>query len=147
MISYFASKPLRKPSVLAERTWTCQRQSKGVVCKHINPKRLQICQACGKKRPPTKRPAHQEIMRTMDYAACVEAFGEICGICGREPPEGKKLHRDHDHHTGKMRGLLCFQCNRQLRTTSTAQWLEAAAAYLRSHQAREELLALPKAPS
>ena len=31
----------------------------------------------------------------------------VCAICGRENPE----HVDHDHETGKVRGILCFNCN------------------------------------
>jgi hypothetical protein len=33
--------------------------------------------------------------------------GGVCAICGRESPE----HVDHDHETGKVRGILCFNCN------------------------------------
>ncbi|MCA1223563.1 endonuclease VII domain-containing protein [Streptomyces sp. 8L] len=34
-----------------------------------------------------------------------------CAICGDEPPEGKRLHVDHNHETGAVRDLLCRWCN------------------------------------
>jgi len=38
-----------------------------------------------------------------------------CAICGDKKPLGKSgLVFDHDHHTGKVRGLLCCRCNRFL---------------------------------
>ena len=36
-----------------------------------------------------------------------------CAICGKHQTELKKaLHIDHCHSTGKIRGLLCGNCNR-----------------------------------
>ena len=40
--------------------------------------------------------------------------GGGCAICGRPPKPGKSLHVDHDHETGYVRGLLCFNCNAAL---------------------------------
>jgi hypothetical protein len=35
----------------------------------------------------------------------------LCKICGKPQCVGTKLDVDHDHETGKIRGLLCRQCN------------------------------------
>lgn len=111
-------------------TWTCQRVSESVKCGHVNPGRKQLCEACGKRRPPRRRPAHT-IALDIDYATyALLNGGERCAICGAEPKPGRRLQRDHDHRTGYPRGLLCFRCNRQLPTWATIEWMRAALAYL-----------------
>jgi hypothetical protein len=37
--------------------------------------------------------------------------GFRCAICGDTNPSGKRLALDHNHDTGKLRGLLCSRCN------------------------------------
>jgi recombination endonuclease VII len=37
--------------------------------------------------------------------------GGKCAICQR-PPKTRRLHIDHDHRTKRVRGALCFGCNR-----------------------------------
>lgn len=44
-----------------------------------------------------------------DYNSMLEAQGGRCAICGEEKAE--TLSVDHDHETGKVRGLLCAHCN------------------------------------
>lgn len=66
-----------------------------------------------------------------DYAAFVALNGgEFCAICRRKPSKVRRLDRDHDHKTGKPRGLLCARCNRSLPAWVTAEWLRDAADYL-----------------
>jgi len=39
--------------------------------------------------------------------------GGVCAVCGR-PPMTRRLAVDHDHVTKRVRGLLCFHCNKYL---------------------------------
>lgn len=49
---------------------------------------------------------------TLDaYDALLEAQGGVCAICGEAGADAKMLAVDHDHNTGKVRGLLCDKCN------------------------------------
>jgi hypothetical protein len=57
----------------------------------------------------------------------------LCAIC-RRPPRDKKqrLCVDHDHVTGKVRGLLCLHCNVLLGKAEDSETiLQAAIDYIR----------------
>jgi len=50
-----------------------------------------------------------------DYNAILESQGGVCAANGcLETAFGGKLSVDHDHATGKVRGLLCHGCNTTL---------------------------------
>jgi hypothetical protein len=76
------------------------------------------------------------------------AYGNgACWICKRKPLPGRNLNVDHQHLLkterkagatfGKVRGLLCYMCNKYLvgrRKTEHAVLFEEAARYLRSEK-------------
>ena len=46
------------------------------------------------------------------YAHILEAQAYKCAICARPNlTKGRRLHVDHNHATGRVRGLLCSNCN------------------------------------
>ena len=47
-------------------------------------------------------------MTEQEYDLMVRKQQGLCGICGKPV---KKLRVDHNHKTGKIRGLLCSACN------------------------------------
>lgn len=48
-----------------------------------------------------------------EYQEMLDKQGGVCAICGRRPVT-IRLAVDHDHETGRVRGLLCRRCNRAL---------------------------------
>jgi Recombination endonuclease VII len=48
-----------------------------------------------------------------EYNARLAAQAGGCAICGKKPRK-RYLAVDHDHRTGRVRGLLCYMCNTAL---------------------------------
>jgi hypothetical protein len=45
-----------------------------------------------------------------EYESMLEQQGGVCLICGCSSLD-RRFHVDHNHETGKIRGLLCHNCN------------------------------------
>lgn len=68
------------------------------------------------------------------YLEMVDAQKGVCAICAKAP-EGR-LHVDHNHKTGKVRALLCNNCNWALGLfKDNAETILAAAAYIEKWKA------------
>lgn len=62
-----------------------------------------------------------------EYVALVERHAGRCGVCGIEA----RLSVDHNHKTGRVRGLLCTQCNFMIgHGKDDSEVLRKAAVYL-----------------
>lgn len=77
------------------------------------------CTRCGKSRQPHRIYCHvcagsilfmKYGITEIDYERLLVEQGGACAIC-RNPSTGRRLSVDHDHDTGRVRGLLCFTCN------------------------------------
>ncbi len=75
-----------------------------------------------------------------EYLAVLHGQHGACAVCGKneKPISGgiRGLHLDHDHVTGKRRGVLCSNCNQLLgRVKDSVPHLERLIAYLKQHTA------------
>lgn len=69
-----------------------------------------------------------------EYEELLAAQNNKCAICGSETAKiswSPRLHVDHCHETGRIRGLLCQACNTVLgKMNESPSLLRKAAAYL-----------------
>ena len=68
------------------------------------------------------------------YLEMLEQQGGVCAVCsnGQKAKGRYRLHIDHDHDTGEIRGLLCGRCNAGLGFFSdNPELVEKALAYLK----------------
>lgn len=69
-----------------------------------------------------------------DYEFMFADQNGVCAIC-LSPPLDRKLSVDHDHETGKVRGLLCDSCNTSLGGfLDSTETLERAINYLKKQR-------------
>jgi Recombination endonuclease VII len=86
-----------------------------------------MCRECRRLRLPHKnKPAHdRNVKLKWKYGLTEQAFnamlasqGGRCVICRIEltltPRQRNTAHVDHDHKTGRVRGVLCMLCNNAL---------------------------------
>lgn len=104
--------------------------------------RFSWCKDCQKQLSRNQQRAHYEgAGRTKHlaakygitedrYNALLATQGGLCSIC-TQAEVGRRLSVDHDHATGRVRGLLCRSCNLMVGSAKDLPGvLRAAAAYL-----------------
>jgi hypothetical protein len=84
-----------------------------------------------------QRSKYRAINLKLRYGITPEEYDEllvsqngVCAICGEECSTGRRLSVDHDHETGRVRGLLCSKCNYGIGHLKTVENLERAIDYL-----------------
>lgn len=103
-----------------------------------------LCRTCLSQRVGTSgagRKAFLKYLLKTKYAMTVDDYLEMlerqenrCAICGGVNKTGRRLYIDHCHDTGKVRGLLCLNCNAGLgQFSDSLALLESATDYLRKN--------------
>lgn len=92
------------------KRWACPR------CGHFNEPAHRNCrgEGCEGKRRKKRRPRNSEVLRGDTYSLFMQAAEQIhgvtdesCCVCGKPRSQERRHDRDHDHRTGKPRGLAC----------------------------------------
>lgn len=83
----------------------------GNLTRHVNNTRA--CNYCGEtKLAGLFLPRAKRLKRVVICMACVKLLNKqansVCLLCGRVD---KRMCIDHDHKTGRVRGLICYGCN------------------------------------
>ena len=83
------------------------------------------------RRSHLKRTLEKHGLSLSDFDRMLKLQNGVCAICSR-PPIGKtRLSIDHEHSSGKVRGLLCDPCNRALGYfQDNPEWCVLGADYL-----------------
>ena len=71
-----------------------------------------------------------------EYDRMLQIQGGCCAVClSKDPGKGfRYFHIDHDHATGKVRGLLCAKCNQALGLLAeNVEVVQRALNYLQHH--------------
>lgn len=77
------------------------------------PKNSARCRACVSEANHGARIGREYGMTPDEYQALLAFQDGLCAICDMRPKK-IKLHVDHSHKTGQVRGLLCENCNHKL---------------------------------
>lgn len=105
-----------------------------------NPDKPKQYQKTWKERHPEKRKLYTRNSRIRSYGISPETYYEMlekqcqrCAICKAESKR-RAMNIDHDHKSGKVRGLLCDGCNLSLGHIERKDFVEKALKYLAQYK-------------
>lgn len=127
----------------AHRKWLSNPKNKEKVAANYQKNRARRdaqARAWALKNPHRAHEIHIKAMYGLlpeQYKAMLADQNGVCAICkgGFEAHRFKRPCVDHDHGTGKVRGLLCDLCNKMLgHSKDRPEVLQAASLYLKKAQ-------------
>lgn len=135
----------KKCRALSSRIWKTRNPTKVKGTRHkwaaVNKEKLKDCNRKSYHKYKLKRQDRDRFRRfgisKEIFFAMLKNQNNNCAICGN-PERGlnkygeiRSLCTDHDHHTGKVRGLLCLLCNSAIgKLKDSPELLRKAALYI-----------------
>lgn len=113
---------------------------------HCSPRCLQISKNYSRKLSPNYSENIRRANYKRSFGISVEEYDLMvlkqdnkCAICAiHQSQEKRRFAVDHDHKTGKIRGLLCINCNRGIGALKdSSELLEKAIDYLTQKMRKE----------
>lgn len=94
-------------------------------------KSAHVCRTCSATQQRVRHLQRAFGITPAEYDQILASQDGRCAIC-KNKPKKKRLHVDHDHKTGQVRGLLCLWCNHRLLggARESVDVLMAAVSYL-----------------
>lgn len=82
---------------------------------------------------------HRDYQLKRDYGISIEQYEDLLreqgGVCALKHHDNiKRLVVDHCHETGKVRGILCYDCNRLMSLLDNEDRYKAALEYKKRSQ-------------
>jgi hypothetical protein len=120
----------------------CPTPGAGNICRACTRERLQRWIDANRERYDRRRWAHtlrKKYGITLEqYEDMLAAQDGCCAICKRAVEAApRRLHVDHDHVTGRVRGILCYLCNTGLGVfKDDVERMRAAIEYLEARKER-----------
>ena len=104
-----------------------------------------VCKRCSPRRPSQTPTANRIVQLRIKYGMTIEDYDKMlakqgghCAICDATTPGHAGhayLYVDHNHSTGKVRGLLCHHCNASIgHMKESEELLFKLIDYLREHR-------------
>lgn len=92
----------------------------------------------GRKKAKNYALKHKFGITLVEYERILKEQNGLCAICKQpaalQNPKNMRLHVDHDHSNGRVRGLLCLRCNTGLGMfNDSVEIVEAAFRYLHTY--------------